>query len=187
MDQEIEIWKPVVGYEGLYEVSNLGRVKSLKGNHKERRDMILKPILDKYGYLVVGLSLNKIRKRFLVHRLMALVFLGEPPTPEQNQVNHKTENPADNFICINPDGSVNKEKSTLEWCSVGYNNSYNDGQKRRGLKTSKPVAKIFNGDIVYIYSGIREAARQTGYKRVCIWACCTGNQKTAYGFEWKFL
>ena len=107
-----EYWKPVVGYEGLYEVSNLGRVKSLKFG-KER---ILKPQKDTSGYLCVTLCKNNNQCQFKVHRLVAEAFIPNPNNLPQT--NHKDECKTNNIA------------SNLEWCDRKYNVNYGTRTKR---------------------------------------------------------
>ena len=100
----IEEWKPVVGYEGLYEVSNTGQIRSLK------RNIILRPKKEPTGYLRCNLSLNKNVKTFSIHRLVAQAFLPNPDNlPE---VNHKDEDKTNNRV------------ENLEWCNHKYNMNY---------------------------------------------------------------
>lgn len=106
---EKEIWKPVVGYEGLYEVSNLGRIKSINlYAHKE--PVILSTSQRKDGYLNIHLSKNNICKTYTVHRVVALAFIPNPNNLEM--INHKDENRANNRV------------ENLEWCSRKYNQLY---------------------------------------------------------------
>lgn len=106
---EKEIWKPVVGYEGLYEVSNIGRVKGINTySHKE--PIILSQCKRKDGYLSVRLSKNNISKSKTVHRLVAMAFIPNPDNLEM--VNHKDENKANNKV------------DNLEWCTRAYNQKY---------------------------------------------------------------
>lgn len=101
-----EVFRPVEGYEGLYEVSNLGRVKSLKWG-KER---ILKPGMDGCGYLKANLYKEGKIKHFMVHRLVAQAFI---PNPEGlPQINHKDEDKTNNRV------------DNLEWCTAKYNSNY---------------------------------------------------------------
>lgn len=103
------IWKPVVGYEGLYEVSNTGLIKSLNCyNYKEPRIMKLGHRPD--GYLSVGLSKNNVTKTKVVHRLVAEAFIPNPDNLEM--VNHKDEDRANNNV------------ENLEWCTRSYNQVY---------------------------------------------------------------
>lgn len=117
-----EIWKPVVGYEGYYEVSNYGRVKRLEtrvnSNRGGRavREKILKQIITKYGYLTVHLCVDNKRAKKKVHRLVAEAFIPNPLNLPC--VNHKNEIKTDNFV------------ENLEWCTVEYNNNYGTHQER---------------------------------------------------------
>lgn len=106
---EIEEWRPVEGYEGLYEVSNLGRVKSI-GYGKER---ILKPVIDKDGYPMVNLYREGKRKTVRVHRLVGITFI---PNPDNLPViNHKNEIKTDS------------RAENLEWTTVKGNTCYGTG------------------------------------------------------------
>ena len=109
-----EIWKNIAGYEGLYEVSSFGRVRSLRFG----KTKILKPGKNKKGYLRVSLCKNGKQKTFFVHRLVAQAFLENP----QNlpQINHKDENKQNNRL------------ENLEWCSCDYNNNYGTRNERAG-------------------------------------------------------
>ena len=89
-----ELWAPVVGYEGLYEVSDLGRVKSLARPYR-RQERILQPVLDTHGYLQVGLSKNGTSKR-LVHALVTEAFIG--PKPDGLEVRHGESGKLDNSL-----------------------------------------------------------------------------------------
>ena len=110
----MEIWKDIPGYEGLYKVSNLGRIKSL-GNGKTRKENILRLTKDKYGYLYITLSENGKLKKFKVHRLVAMAFIPNPNN--YTQINHKDENRSNNRV------------ENLEWCTQKYNNNYGNHSK----------------------------------------------------------
>ena len=110
----MEEWKDIKGYEGLYQVSNLGRVKSLS-NTNTRKEKILKPIYHA-RYYQITLSKNNIRIQYRVHRLVAEAFI---PNPDGLPIiNHKDENPLNNNV------------DNLEWCDSKYNNNYNGKGKR---------------------------------------------------------
>ena len=170
---EKEIWKPILNYEGLYEVSNWGRVKSLKFG-KER---ILKPGTNKYGYLIVILCKNGKVKSFSVHRLVAEAFL---PNPHNYPcVNHKDE-------C-----KTNNNVNNLEWCTYTYNNNY--GTKIERISKNRDTSKYFKPILQYTLDGvfvrewksIAEAGRN-GFNQGHITDCCRGVRKTHKGFIFKY-
>lgn len=155
---------------GLYQVSNFGNVKSyvIDSNGK-----ILKLQIDKDGYSVVHLYKNKKMKRCKVHRLVAQAFLKNPNNYEV--VNHKDENKRNNFI------------NNLEWCSIAYNNNYNNRQLKIAKKREKKVLQInTNYKVVNIFNSIRQAETLTGVKNQSISKVCKGKRKTAGGYIWKY-
>lgn len=125
-----EIWKDIKGYEGLYQVSNLGRVRSLdrevdcmRGEYIEKRlykGRIKKPSTGSDGYKRVHLNRDRNPKCFLIHRLVAEAFIDN--TYNDECVNHKDEDKSNNIV------------SNLEWCTYQYNNIYNDRHIRIGSK-----------------------------------------------------
>lgn len=169
----IEQWKPVEGFEN-YEVSSLGRVKSL-GNNKSRKEKILKPSDNGGGYLLVQLCKNGKHKHFLIHRLVATAFI---PNPEGlPEVNHKDEVKYNNVV------------DNIEWCSRCYNANYGTRTKR----TSKPVEASRFSDFRTIelsFASTQEAGRN-GYNYSHVSACCRGcyhyegNNKFK-GLFWRF-
>ena len=168
-----EYWKPIKGYEGLYEVSNLGRVKSLKFG-KER---MLKVSKDKKGYLHVVLCKENILKTYYVHRLVAEAFIDN--TDNLPCVNHKDENPQNNVV------------SNLEWCDAKYNLNYGTRNKRisekmTNGKLSKPVLQYtLDGELVKKWSSTHECSRN-GYNRGNVSACCLGYLKFYKGYIWRY-
>ncbi len=123
-----EIWKPILGYENLYNISNLGNVFSIKNNRN------IKPTKNSKGYLMVGLCKKKKRKSCLVHRLVAKAFIDNPSNlPE---INHKDENPSNNAA------------SNLEWCTHKYNMSYNNLGKR--VKIQKELNEIYKQEDIIL-------------------------------------
>lgn len=160
-----EIWKDIEGYEGLYQISNLGNVKTLNYNHTGK-EKILKPKKDKYGYLEVGLYKEGKRKIYKIHRLVAEAFIPNPnKLPE---VNHKDENKTNNHI------------TNLEFCDRKYNCNYGT----RNEKLSKQVMCLETG---VVYPSTMEVQRQFGFRNSDISLTCNGKQQTAYGFHWKYV
>lgn len=169
-----EIWKDKKDYEGLYQVSNWGRVKSFKFG-KER---ILKQFTNNDGYLQVHLCKNGKLKTFLVHRLVAEAFLDNPNNLPQ--VNHKDENPQNNNV------------ENLEFCSAKYNTNFGTRNKRisdknTNGKLSKPVLQFtLDGQFVKEWPSVRQAEREGGFNQSHITDCCRGKIKTHKNFIWKY-
>ena len=174
-----EIWKDIEGYEGLYEVSSYGRVKSLGqfvnhnyGGYAYRKGRILKPANNGQGYLQVVLYKNGYKKTFKVHRLVAEAFLDNPDNLPC--VNHRDENPLNNIV------------SNLEWCTVKYNVNYGTGLKRMSEKLSKPVLQYtLDGELIKEWSSARECDKN-GFCYQHISACCRGQLKQHKGFIWRY-
>ena len=162
---------------GLYQVSNLGRVKSLHYRHSNTHT-ILKTHIYRGGYIRVALSKDGKTKLYHIHRLVAEAFIENPDNlPE---INHKDEN------------KLNNEASNLEWCTHRENSNYGTRGKRiskahiNNTYNTKAVQCIETG---MIYESAHEAERQTGigFSQIC--AVCRGyrNRKTAGGYHWKFI
>ena len=193
---EKEIWRPIKGYEGLYEVSNLGRIRSLDrmiiqpdGVKRLWKGRIRKPIKDtreNKGYLRVELSKDGILKKFAIHRLVAQTFI--PNTNNLPQINHKDEDKINNFVFVNKDGSVDLNKSNLEWCDGKYNVNYGTRNKRIAKTQSTPVLQIGleSNEIIAEYPSTMEAARQLNIGSGAISMCCNGKLKTYKGFKWRY-
>ena len=190
-----EVWKPVPGFEGYYEVSNYCRYRSVErttNDGKHIKGQILKQYKNKSGsgYPMVKLSKNGVSKGFLAHRLMMQAFV---PNPFKLPcVNHKNEfDKTDNFIFVNTDGSVDLEKSSLEWCSYEYNNNYGTRTKRacvsktNGKASKKIVQYDLEGGIIKIWPSINEIKRILNYTHIS--DVCKGVYKQAYGFIWRYL
>lgn len=174
-----EIWKDVVGYEGLYKVSNLGRVKSLSrliiisNYHKQSDDIILKQKINVTGYNVVNLSKNGCYKTKFVHRLVAEAFIPNPNTLPQ--INHKDENKLNN--CVN----------NLEWCTGKYNANYGTRNERSSKHKMKKVEQYTKeGVLVKVWDSVTTVQKETGMSLFNISMACTGKIKTAFGYIWKY-
>jgi hypothetical protein len=172
---KMEIWKDIEGYEGKYQVSSCGRVKSLNYN-KTGREQILEPIKFSNGYLLVCLYKNGKGKYKLIHRLVAEAFIPNPKNLPY--VNHKDENKENNRV------------DNLEWCEQKYNLNYGTRNERISKKLlnredlSKPVLCVETG---IVYSSAMEAERQTGADNGHIIACCKGKKyKTTKGYHWQY-
>ena len=182
-----EIWKDIEGYEGLYQVSNLGRIKSLgKYIHKLRGNIwtdekIKKQHKDRDGYCRVNLYKNSKMKACMVHRLVAKAFI--PNTENKKEINH---------IDGNKDNNIT---SNLEWCTRTENerHAYKTGLKNsrygKENKNSKPVIQYdLDMNIIAEYAGAREAGRKTGYNQSNITKCCNKckHYNTVGGYIWKY-
>lgn len=187
-----EIWKPVVGYESYYEVSNLGRVRSVdhyvyhyRGGLKIVRGRILKPSANCAGHYL-RVALGK-KSKHLVHRLVAEAFMPNPGNLPQ--VNHKDENKENNFVFVNPDGTVDTEKSNLEWCSAKYNSNYGDRTRKSSIAKYKPVVqKTKEGEVVKVWDSQKSIMEETRFNASQIRRCIQGKLKKglAYGYCWEW-
>ena len=169
-----EIWKPVEGFEDLYQVSTWGRIKSLS-NNKNRKEKILKPQKDGWGYLHVVLSKNGKMKTYKVHRLVIETFMGKPLNEVYYFVNHRDENKSNNKL------------ENLEYCTHKYNDKYGTRIERVSKSHSKPVIGInkINGYIAE-FSSLTEAERVTGIDQGNITKCCQGKLKSAGKYRWYY-
>lgn len=164
-------WKPISGYEGLYEVSNTGLVKSLPRHgtwSKEPRIMI--GSVDNHGYPQVTLHKEGKSRTAKVHRLVAETFLQNPFGLKE--INHIDEN------------KLNNDVSNLEWCNRIYNVNYGS----RTEKTRRPVVQMTkDGVFLAEYEGVRSAAIACHLRCAgAISSVCSGRALSAYGFKWKY-
>ena len=180
-----EEWKDIEGYEGKYQVSNLGRVRSL-GRDIVRRTRygtmapyhisgrVLKPLHSQGDYCYVHLfDKDGASTNHKVHRLVAKAFV---PNPDNlNEVNHIDED------------KDNNRADNLEWCKHVDNCNHGTRNERSKTKRSKPVQQLdAEGNVVAEYPSTIEAERETGTNRYQIRMCCNGKYKTAGGYRWKF-
>lgn len=178
-----EIWKDIKGYEGYYQISNFGNVKSLKFNHGTR-SKLLKPF-DNEGYTRVKLFIKNNGKRFLVHRLVAENFI---PNPKNKPfVNHIDGNKSNNFV------------ENLEWVTSSENvvHAIQNGlrppnvickrKKGKDNPLSKPLNQYdINGNLIAHWNCAQEVCDVLGFTYSCIIRCCQGGRKTYKGYIWKY-
>ena len=162
-----EIYKDIPGYEGLYQVSNLGNVYGVKRKHQIAKND------NGNGYLYVRLSKNGKVKNHYIHRLVAIAFIPNPTNlPE---VNHKDENKQNNTV------------ENLEWCDDIYNTNYGTARERMIKAQSKPVNQYkLNGDFIKSWNSIAKIESALGFSRGNISKCCSGKYKTAYSYKWRY-
>lgn len=175
----MEVWKDIKDYEGLYQVSNFGRVRSLgKGESNVSKMRILKVRKTRCGYIIVNLYKNGIMKTVYIHRLVAEAFIPNPLNLPQ--VNHKSEVKDDNRV------------ENLEWCDVNYNINYGNRKEKVSYKLtnrkdcSKQVLQYnIDGTLIREWPSIKECVRN-GFNDTDIILCCKGRHKTHKGFIWKY-
>lgn len=174
-------WKPVKGYEGYYEVSDAGNVRSIdravsckNGMTKTLKGRNLAPTVHyANGYCSVMLTKNGKQKRHLVHRIVAEAFVSNPHGfPE---VNHKDEN------------KENNAAENLEWCTHLYNNRYGTKQERLSKLKSRRVVMMRDGKTLETYPSETEAAAAVGGVQSGVSACCRGITSLYKGYEWAFV
>lgn len=149
----MEIWKNIIGFQGFYQVSNLGRIRSVRFN----KIKLLITAINHFGYCYNCISIKNIKKNYTVHRLVALTFI--PNTENKAQVNHingiKTDNRVEN----------------LEWVTSSENNTHAIKNKLRVMPKGKShfnSKKVFNKETGVVYESITDAAKQNGYKKTTL-------------------
>lgn len=179
MEKANEQWRPIKGFEGLYEVSDLGRVKSVsrviaRGDVRQTvNERILSPKLSKKGYLIVGLHRCAKTQHKYVHRLVAEAFLEVPNS--ECEVNHKDEDKTNNRL------------DNLEWCSHTANVNHGTGRCRHDRALARPCSCYTeNGQFIRTYESITEAAREFGVGKSSIWAAIVGKSATCKGMIWTY-
>ncbi len=186
---EKEVWKDIPEYLGYYQISSLGRVKSLErtitsspskkypnGRTLVLKSKILTPCTDKKGYKFVQLFINNKFRSKKVHRLVAECFI---PNPENlPQVNHKDEVKSNNSV------------DNLEWCSSIYNINYGVGKYKKTLNKRIPVVQYTLDDkLIREYESATAATKVLNIKQGNvrqILQTCRGVYKTMFGYKWKF-
>jgi hypothetical protein len=167
-----EIYKDIKGYEGYYQISNLGNVKSVeriikregKGDYPVN-EKIVKSNSNGNGYLIINLRKDKKRKSFLVHRLVAQTFINNPEVLPQ--VNHIDED------------TMNNTLDNLEWCTAKYNINHSK---------AKPVFQYsLTGELIKEWESATTIESDLGYFKSNVSSACYGNIKTYKGFKWAFV
>jgi len=169
-----EVWKDITEYEGLYQVSNFGRVKSLA--KKDRLGHIRIERMMKLGkrhkYLGAWIRKDNVVKPVSVHRIVAKVFI---PNPDNKpQVNHKDRN------------TLNNSVNNLEWCTQLENMKHAE-KNNPFMFRKKPIIQMINGKKINIFESALDAQRKTGIDNSAIQKCCKNQRKLASGFQWKYL
>lgn len=161
-------WKHIPNYKDRYLINERGDVYSLFSKR------LLKPKIDKYGYLVIALSKNGKTRYFGVHRLVAITFI--PNIENKPCVNHINEVKTDNRVC------------NLEWVTVKENDNHGTRNARmaRSKKKKSVIQMDLSKNIIAIHDGIKDAQRNTGVNRNSIRDVCRGNRLTAGGFAWAY-
>lgn len=172
-----EEWKDVVGYEGLYGISNLGNVRSIARN--TTRGKQLKPTLQS-GYLKVMLSKNNNKKWHSIHRLVATAFIDNKEN--KKQVNHIDGNKTNNNV------------NNLEWCTCRENIIHSIKNKLKITKTSgeHKLSKKINqydlyGNLIKQWHCINDIYRELGISKGNVSSCCNKKRKTVNGYVWRYV
>ena len=177
MDEEI--WKDIEGYEGLYQVSNLGNVKSLNYN-RTGKERILKPGKTKRGYLYVALCKEGKPKMYQVHRLVLSTF-NPVENMENLEVNHINENKGKNYL------------SNLEWTTHKDNVNHGTRNDRISEKNSIPIAQLsLDGKLIKAWKSSYDANREGGFNQSHIIQCCKNKfhregNNIYKGYKWQYL
>lgn len=178
----IEVWKDIPEYEGLYQVSNFGRIKSLERERKMNipchdiavvHERILKPSISGSGYEKVVLSKDATHKTIRVHKLVAQAFVSNPD--DKSEINHKDGN------------KKNNRADNLEWVTSKENQNH---ALLFGLRNDKLRRKTVNqydlsGNFIRSWNGYVEIEQVLGIPRQRICACVKGRKKSAAGFVWR--
>ena len=202
--EDIEEWRYIEGYEGLYQVSSKGKIKSVertdRNNHKVK-EKIRKLNSDKYGYLMVNLWKDGTNKTSYIHRLVAQAFIPNPDNkPCIDHINtDKTDNRVENLRWVTPKENINNPISREKFVNNRY--KIEEGKHKRinykpskqavikmAEKHKKPIGMYKNGLLVKTFNSAADAEKENSiYKYTSISAACNGRLKTYRGYEWKFM
>ncbi len=167
---EVEVWKDIPNYEGIYQASTLGRIKRIHPSDRNSDRIMSDSSISTSGYKVVNLRSGGNQKTFLVHRLIATTFL---PNPNMFPViNHKNEDKLDNRV------------DNLEWCTYSYNSSYGSKKHSQAIKLGKRVLCV---ELNRVFLSFGEAEKELHVPYQNIAKCCYNEIKTAGGYHWVLL
>lgn len=172
-----EIWKDIEGYEGLYQVSNLGRIYSVRRYNRGRifGDRIKQVSKDFRNRYTVQLNKNGKTTNIVLARLVAKAFVENPNPAIFTEVNHLDENPANNAA------------DNLEWCTHKYNCNYGTRMERIKQKQNVPILQYtLDGDFIAEFASMHLAAKSINAETGHICDCCLGNRSYAYGYVWRY-
>lgn len=173
---EKEIWKDVVGYEGYYQVSNIGNVRSCErvtSHGRIRKAQNMKIHKTNAGYFRVQLCKNGIRKKYHVHRLVALSFVDNPLN--KPDVNHIDEDKTNNFV------------GNLEWCTAKENVNHGNRAKKFAKAKNKPIKAFLPDGTTKEFESLKEASLHFGILKEGISSCALGKRKTYKNTTFKYI
>ena len=174
-----EYWKPVVGFEGLYEVSSLGRVKSLNYGCTGKEGILKNSKTSKYGHLCVYLYKDKKRQKKYIHILVAEAFI---PNPENKPcVDHIDGNPQNNCV------------DNLRWVTHKENNNnpitkkrYSETKKGNTNHPKKPLVQLYKGEVINVYNCAYDTEKY-GFNHRSVGKCCRCECKSHKGYQWRYV
>lgn len=175
IEEKEEIWKTIPEFPN-YQVSNMGRVKSL-GNDKKRNEKILKPGKNKSGYLKVNLCKEGKMKTMKIHRLVGQAFV-QNDSLFNTEINHIDEDKTNNCAW------------NLQWCEHSYNMNYGTRNERskKSLTNNKKLSKsVICVETGIIYPSVMEIERLFSFNNSNICECCNGKRKSAYKLHWQYV
>jgi hypothetical protein len=181
-----EIWKDIKGYDG-YQVSNKGRVKS---TIVRKEGKLLKPSVNKLGYLQLGLSVNGKPTTHYVHRLVAETFI---PNPDKKLcIDHintdRTDNRVENLRWCTHKENINNPLTKEKWRDTHKGRERLSTRGGKHFKAKKVQQFTKDGLFIKEWGTPKEASREMGFtSSINIVDCCNGKQKSAYGFIWKYV